>query len=143
MKLVPAAPEDAPVMADILGDWVRATDWMPALHTADEDRAFCLRMVPRTIVARVEGRTCGFLTRLEEEVQCFYLATDARGQGIGTDPLCRRHSEHVRAWRSGPLPQMPARAGFMPATALSKPAAPRATMTRACPISAWSGAADE
>ena len=83
MKLAPAAPEDAPVMAQILGDWVRATDWMPELHTADEDRAFCLRMVPRTIVARVDGRTCGFLTRLEEEVQCFYLAAEARGQGIG------------------------------------------------------------
>lgn len=82
--LCPAGPEDAPTMARILGDWIAETPWMPDLHTIEENTAFCLRLVPRSLVARQGGRTVGFLARREEEVLCFYLHRDARGQGIGT-----------------------------------------------------------
>ncbi|MEO1276160.1 MAG: GNAT family N-acetyltransferase [Pseudomonadota bacterium] len=83
ITLHPAAPEDAPVMAAILSDWIDETPWMPRLHTLEEDRAFCLRLVPKTIVARQAGQMVGFLARREEEVLCFYLAASARGQGVG------------------------------------------------------------
>ena len=99
-RLMPAGPEDAPVMADILGEWVRETDWMPALHTPEADREFCLGLVPRTLVARREGRTCGFLARREEEVLCFYLARAARAQGIGTALLqeAQRARPRLKLW---------------------------------------------
>lgn len=99
-KLMPAGPEDADVMAMILSDWIDETPWMPRLHTREDDRAFCARLVPRTIVARADGQTVGFLTRLEEEVQCFYLAAPARGQGIGSALLqeAQRARRRLALW---------------------------------------------
>jgi hypothetical protein len=39
--LRPATPDDAPALALIMGDWLHETDWMPVLHTREEDRASC------------------------------------------------------------------------------------------------------
>lgn len=71
-------------MARILGDWIAETPWMPRLHSDDENCAFCLGLVPETVVARQASETVGFLARRGEEVLCFYMAQTARGQGIGT-----------------------------------------------------------
>jgi len=95
-NLRPAGPEDAIVMAHILGAWVEETDWMPKLHTDGENRAFCQRLLPRTIVAQLGGQTVGFLTRLEEEVQCFYLAASARNRGVGSALLAEAQRARPR-----------------------------------------------
>ncbi|MEM9754519.1 MAG: GNAT family N-acetyltransferase [Pseudomonadota bacterium] len=83
VALAPAGPEDAGAMAAILGAWVAETPWMPKLHSAAEDRAFCAGIAGRTVLARRAGHILGFLTRHEEEVQCLHIAADARGQGVG------------------------------------------------------------
>ncbi|MFN3144401.1 MAG: hypothetical protein ACE368_03630 [Paracoccaceae bacterium] len=44
-RIAPAVPRDAVRLARILGDWVRETPWMPALHDPVEDRAFLARLI--------------------------------------------------------------------------------------------------
>lgn len=85
MSLRPAAPEDAPALARILGDWVRETGWMPVLHTREEDRGFVALLIEGTAVtvADLDGVPVGFLARDGAVVTALYLAPGARGQGLG------------------------------------------------------------
>lgn len=78
-----ATPEDLPVLARILGDWVAATEWMPKLHTPEEDLWF-LRELHRLSTLRVVGPpVVGFLSRQGEDVDALYLTPSARRQGHG------------------------------------------------------------
>jgi GNAT superfamily N-acetyltransferase len=79
---------DLPVLARILGAWVAETPWMPKLHTPEEDLAFVtrLRSEGRMRVAALGPRAIdvmGFLARQEGEVLALYVASEARGRGIG------------------------------------------------------------
>lgn len=83
--LADADVSDVPVLARILGDWVRETDWMPVLHSYEEDQGFVAELL-RTHVVRVarSGTDCvGFLARQGGKVQALYIARTARGSGIG------------------------------------------------------------
>lgn len=74
---------DLPALARILGDWAAATEWMPKLHTAEEDLWFVGHLRDRGTL-RVAGRpSLGFLARRGQEIDALFLAPDARGRGIG------------------------------------------------------------
>ena len=88
MILRDADEADLPVVARILGEWVAETPWMPKLHSLDEDLGFVtrLRHEGRMRVAALGPRASdvmGFLVRQEGEVLALYVASGARGRGIG------------------------------------------------------------
>ena len=82
MKLRDAGAADAPVLARVLGDWIRATAWMPKLHTKAQDLIF-VRQLIATRVVRMEASGAGFLARQDGELDALYLAPHARGKGLG------------------------------------------------------------
>ena len=76
-----ARAEDAPMMAQVLGDWCRDTPWMPKLHSRAEDLGFVTGLLQTHVVRVVEG--LGFLARQGSVVDALYLAPVGRGQGYG------------------------------------------------------------
>ncbi len=80
-----AVPADVRAMARIMGDWVRETGWMPVLHNRNEDEAFIAGVLgSHTVrVARNGEGLLGFLARHACHITAFYLADEARCQGIG------------------------------------------------------------
>ena len=82
MKLRDATLADAPVLALVLGDWIRDTPWMPKLHTKAQDLIF-VRQLITTRVVRMEDSGLGFLARQDGEIDALYLVPHARGRGLG------------------------------------------------------------
>jgi ribosomal protein S18 acetylase RimI-like enzyme len=83
--LADAEASDVRVLARMIGDWVRETDWMPVLHSHDEDEGFVAGLL-RTHEVRVArgGAAClGFLARRGGKVQTLHVAKAARGLGLG------------------------------------------------------------
>jgi L-amino acid N-acyltransferase YncA len=85
LRLRPARPEDAPALGAILSDWIDETDWMPRIHSREEDMGFAARLIDemQVMVAETRGRPVGFLARREHFVHALYLSAAARGRGIG------------------------------------------------------------
>lgn len=84
-RLEDADVSDVPVLARIIGDWVKETDWMPVLHSREEDEGFVAGLL-RTHVVRVARRGAdrlGFLARQGGKVQAIHVLKAARGMGIG------------------------------------------------------------
>lgn len=77
-----ATPHDAAARAAILGAWIAETQWMPKLHSPDENHAFLTHLINTQTVRMADG--AGFLSRLGNEVTALYLAPPARGKGLGT-----------------------------------------------------------
>lgn len=101
IRLGDATPDDAPALARILGQWVAATDWMPKLHSADEDEGFLRHLIAsRTVrVARTGGRPVGFLARQGGEVEALYIAPGERGRGIGSALVDEAKAQgHLGLW---------------------------------------------
>ena len=78
MSVRAATPGDVPVMAGILSDWIDATDWMPRIHTREEDAGFCASLVPH---AWMSGD--GFMALRGAWIPALYVAERARRQGHG------------------------------------------------------------
>lgn len=82
-----ARPEDAAVLARIMGDWIMSTDWMPKLHSAEEDQEFLSDLIATQTVRVARdgaGTALGFLARRGGEVDALYIGSSSRGRGIGT-----------------------------------------------------------
>lgn len=94
LSLRPAAVEDAGFMADLLRHWVAETPWMPDVHGEAGTQAFCINLVPDTLIARDGRADVGFLTRQEAELACLYVAPSVRGQGVGAALLA--HAQNMR-----------------------------------------------
>ncbi|WP_375261044.1 GNAT family N-acetyltransferase [Palleronia sp.] len=94
MILRPARASDAPALAAILSDWIDRTDWMPRIHTRDEDRGFLSYLIASATVtvASRAGRAIGFLARRGDEIPALYVASP--GEGTGT--LLLQHSQATR-----------------------------------------------
>ena len=54
--LTNAKPGDAKPIASILSDWIDETDWMPRLHSVDQDQAHALLLLDRTEVTVARAR---------------------------------------------------------------------------------------
>lgn len=78
-------PADAVALAGIMSDWVHETEWMPVLHSREDDLRFVADLLGthHLRVARSGSNPLGFLARQGGLVQALHVATAARGQGIG------------------------------------------------------------
>ena len=93
MKLRSAEPKDAESIATILSDWIDETDWMPRIHTREEDRGFGAFLIDKTEVTVAEDRAIrGFIACREATIDALYVARGARGAGIGSALL--EHAKH-------------------------------------------------
>lgn len=84
-RIAGAEASDVADLARMIADWVRETDWMPVLHSQEEDEGFVAGLL-RTHVVRVARRgmdRVGFLARHGGKVQALHVAQSARGMGIG------------------------------------------------------------
>lgn len=84
-SITDADGSDVGPLAQILGDWVRETKWMPVLHTREDDEGFLagLLRTHSACVARRRTDRLGFLARQGGNVQALHVAEAARGMGIG------------------------------------------------------------
>lgn len=120
-RIAPAVPRDAVRLARILGDWVRETPWMPALHDPVEDRAFLARLIreAEVLTLRDRGGVLGFVVLDGDEVQALYLAQGACGQGHGKRLLdaAKDRRDRLRLWAfqaNDAARRFYAREGFVP-----------------------------
>lgn len=96
--LRPATAADADAIAAVFSPSFRLLDFLPALHTVDEDRWFIEHVILkecRVTVAEIAGRMVGFLALEREEIRMLYTHPDFLGRGVGS-----RLIEHAKA--SGP-----------------------------------------
>ena len=81
ITLQPATLEDAAEIAAILSGWIDETDWMPRVHTKEEDRAFGDFLVTKTdvTVAKAYGNVSGFAAMQGDELQalCFLAGANS------------------------------------------------------------------
>ncbi|MDH4987158.1 GNAT family N-acetyltransferase [Aminobacter anthyllidis] len=91
--LRPAEAQDAHDIARILRAALAAFDWMPQLHTPDEDLRFvssCLLAEQQVTVATLQDKVVGFATVDGDWIEQLYLDPAWTGRGIGTQLL--RHA---------------------------------------------------
>ena len=87
-------------LAAILGGWCRDTDWLPKLHTPEEDLWFLGQLYTRGSL-RVAGRPAvGFLARSGAEVDALYLEPEARRKGNGRALMVEAMTaeDHLTLW---------------------------------------------
>jgi ribosomal protein S18 acetylase RimI-like enzyme len=85
--LRPGTLDDADAIARIMRAALASFDWMPMLHTPDEDRAFIRgRGLANQVVtvAEVDGKPVGFIAVEGEWVEQLYLDPAWTDRGIGT-----------------------------------------------------------
>ena len=80
-----AEQADAPEIAQILSDWIDETNWMPRIHTRQQDQCFGQFLITKTkvTVARGHQEVLGFAAMHGTELQALYLKRSMRGQGLG------------------------------------------------------------
>lgn len=93
VALRPAEAQDARDIARILRAALTAFDWMPQLHTPDEDLRFVrgsLLTEQQVTVATVQGKIVGFAAVKGDWLEQLYLDPACTGRGIGSRLL--RHA---------------------------------------------------
>lgn len=93
-----AYPWDVAAMARILSAAVEQADWMTRTRSKAEERALLAQMVRRGWVqlARVNGRTVGFIAQDGLQVHGLYLLETVRGQGIAAKLMAAAQSQSPR-----------------------------------------------
>ena len=80
-----ARPEDVDAIAAVFRRSFATLDFLPTLHTPDEDRAFLARMLAEQDVWLAEdGRIVGFLALEGDLGTLFYVDPDEHDRGIGS-----------------------------------------------------------
>ncbi|MBZ9885433.1 GNAT family N-acetyltransferase [Mesorhizobium sp. CA10] len=90
--LRPAIASDAAAIAKLMRASVNAFDWMPVLHTPEEDLFFIRDiLLPEQQVTVAETAECivGFIAAKGEWVEQLYLDPAWTGQGIGSRLLAQ------------------------------------------------------
>ena len=87
--LMSATGADGAAIGAILSGWIDETDWMPRMHSIEQDlqHGCFLVAVCEVTVARQNGEVIGFLARQGSDIQALYLKHDARGAGVGQNLL--------------------------------------------------------
>lgn len=100
MILRQAIKADVNATAKILGDWCEETPYIPPLHTREEDQGFMQKVIETqdVLVAEITGDIQGFIARDQTEIGQFYLAPEARGQGIGTALMAEMMDRSDQLW---------------------------------------------
>jgi putative acetyltransferase len=82
-----ATQEDAAAIAAVFSPSLRLLDFLPMLHTAEEDRRFIESVILRdceVMVAESGGRIVSFIAREGEEIRLLYTHPDFVGSGVGS-----------------------------------------------------------
>lgn len=102
IALMSATGADGAAIGAILSAWIDETDWMPRIHTREQDleHGSLLVDVCDVALARSGDQVVGFLARRGDEIQALYLARDARRHGIGTRLLeqAKSQAEQLGLW---------------------------------------------
>ena len=84
----PASDVHSAACAKILSDWIDETQWMPRLHTREEDLGFISHLIHTgQVMVALMPECTGFLAMHESDISCLYVAPEARDQGIGQSLL--------------------------------------------------------
>lgn len=101
MMVRAATDRDVGAMAQIIGDWFTVTPFVPRLHNVAEDRWFIRQAIEKAdvMVADDEG-VKGFIVRDGDEIGQLYVASSARGHGVGTALLneMKNRSDRLTLW---------------------------------------------
>jgi len=95
-----AGPDDAAAVAAVYSPSYRLLTFLPALHTADEDREFIAGIIFKeceVTVAELAERIVAFLARDGEEVRLLYTHPDFIGRSAGGRLLEAAKQEDVEA----------------------------------------------
>lgn len=90
ITLRPATTEDAAAIARVMRAALLSFEWLPTLHTPQEDLAFISNIVlphQDVFVALGGGSIVGFIAVKDDWVEQFYLDPAWTGRGIGTSLL--------------------------------------------------------
>ncbi|CAN5880902.1 hypothetical protein BH11PSE3_BH11PSE3_44130 [soil metagenome] len=82
-----ATTADAAAIAAVYSPSFRLLDFLPILHTVEEDRAFIETVILKeceVTVAEKDGRVVGFLALQGEEVRLLHVHPDIIGTGAGS-----------------------------------------------------------
>jgi ribosomal protein S18 acetylase RimI-like enzyme len=81
-----ARQDDAPAIADVFINSFESLDFLPALHTHDEHRAFIRDLVVHgeVWVAAEGGYVVGMAAASEDTLSQLYVHPDAQGRGAGS-----------------------------------------------------------
>ncbi len=94
----PAILNDMPACANILNEWIDATDWMPRVHPADDVERHYREFVFRereVFVANRADEVLGYFCLSEDHyVTSFYVKAGERSAGLG-----RRMMDHAKGQR--------------------------------------------
>lgn len=97
-ELAAAAASDVEDLSEILSDWIDETDWMPRIHTREQDRVFVADLIHAggCRVVRSDRGPRGFVFEKDGHIGALYLASDARGQGAGKAVLDALKADYSR-----------------------------------------------
>lgn len=87
LTIRPATSADADAIAAVFSPSIRTLDFLPDLHTRDEDRWFIEHVILaecRVSVAEERGTIHGFLALQDAEIRLLYVHPDYIGRGIGS-----------------------------------------------------------
>ena len=102
MILRAARSTDAGSVGAILSEFTDTTRWMPGLHSRAEDIAYAGAMIDRgwVTVAEDDAGIAGFSALDGAEVVSLYVASRARGHGVGTQLLgaLKAQSDTLTLW---------------------------------------------
>ncbi|HEX4930952.1 MAG TPA: GNAT family N-acetyltransferase [Gaiellaceae bacterium] len=92
MQLRRAEPSDADAIADVfIASFEQLLNFLPRLHTHEEDRAFIRDLVERheVWVAEDDGLIVGFAAIADARLEQLYVHPDYQGRGVGTELLAK------------------------------------------------------
>lgn len=100
--LRPAAPEDGTAVGALFTASFALLDFLPKLHSAEEDRLFFQGVVlaERVTLAESDAGLLGFLGETEGWVNHLYVHPDHLGRGVGSALLrhAQSHQESLQLW---------------------------------------------
>lgn len=97
-----ATPADGQQVAQTFRSSFGLLEFLPTLHTPEEDLTFFARVIERqrVTVADRRGRVVGLMSEAESWVDHLYVHPDYLGQGIGSALIVRAQDqqEHLQLW---------------------------------------------
>lgn len=96
LHLRPADTLDAAPIARILSDWIDETDWMPRIHTRQENLGFGRFLIDQTsVTVAATDRALGFIAIRNKTIHALYIDAAHRRSGIGSALILMAKEAHT------------------------------------------------